>query len=127
MELASKQESIVAVEQLVDDLKEQLGFPDELYGNVLIALTEAVNNAIMHGNVFSENKKVVVSYSATEQYIDFTIKDEGAGFDYAHLPDPTDPTNIEKTTGRGVFLMRQLSDELVYSDGGACVRLRFRL
>lgn len=126
LELASKQENIVVVEQLVDELKEQLNLPDELYGNVLIALTEAVNNAIVHGNALADNKKVAIAYEAASHAVIFTVKDEGEGFDFNHLPDPTDPSNLEKITGRGVFLMRQLSDEMEYSEGGACVRLLFK-
>ena len=53
----------------------------------------------------------------------FAIRDEGAGFDPDALPDPTDPANIEKTSGRGIFLMRAFMDEVLYNDVGNAVVL----
>src|SRR5690606_18934754 len=102
--------------------------PEELFGNVLIALTEAVNNAILHGNNCNSLKKVLISHCFVEnKTLSFSISDEGDGFDPNALPDPTDPINIEKIGGRGVFLMRQLSDNLIFNDNGRNVVIEFKL
>jgi len=58
--------------------------------------------------------------------ISFTITDEGSGFDYMNLPDPTDPEHLEKPTGRGVFLMKHLADQIIFSDNGRVVELYFK-
>jgi len=99
----------------------------DLYPNILISLTEAVNNAIKHGNR-SDHSKVV--YIETRRRIDRVcciITDEGNGFDYQSLPDPTTPDNIEKIGGRGVFLMQQLSDHIKFHDNGSTVEMEFMI
>jgi serine/threonine-protein kinase RsbW len=123
--LESTPESISEVETFVEQLREELEIPDELYGNILICLTEAVNNCIIHGNKLNPAKKVIVSCTKKDNMLSFLAEDEGAGFDFQSLPDPTAPENREKLTGRGVFLMRQLSTQLKYSKGGAAVEMRF--
>lgn len=123
----SKAENLNLVEKLIDDVCEKNSVNEDYYGNILIAITEAVNNAIHHGNKSNPDKKVNVSYTSTPEKLLFTIQDEGPGFDYENLPDPTDPQNIEKPHGRGVFLMRNLSDEIEFSDGGSTVVMKFKV
>ena len=127
LELDSNPESVSEIEGLVEQIREEVEIPDELYGNILVCLTEAVNNCIIHGNKFSAEKKVAVTCVKKDNVLAFTASDEGEGFDFDHLPDPTAPENIEKVTGRGVYLMRQLSDYLNYSNGGASVEMRFNI
>ncbi|MFT4846231.1 MAG: serine/threonine-protein kinase RsbW [Cryomorphaceae bacterium] len=126
IEFASKGENITVIECLVDDLCEKHRIQEEHYGNILIALTEAVNNAIYHGNKQDPDKKVIVKYHADEDEFRFIIEDEGPGFDFENVPDPTSPENIEKPNGRGVFLMRHLSDEIGFDDDGRIVQLAFK-
>ncbi|MFM7023024.1 MAG: ATP-binding protein [Flavobacteriales bacterium] len=123
----SKAENLNLVEKLIDDVCELNSVNEDYYGNILIAITEAVNNAIHHGNKSNPDKKVNVSYTSTPEKLLFTIQDEGPGFDFENLPDPTDPQNIEKPHGRGVFLMRNLSDEIEFSDGGSTVVMKFKV
>lgn len=129
IKFASKPENITIVEKFIDDLKNELNIGDDVYGNILISLTEAANNAILHGNKADENRQVEISYSLDERgkNLSFIIKDQGPGFDYNSLPDPTAPENLEKTSGRGVFLMMQLADMVVFSDNGATVEMQFRI
>ena len=81
----------------------------------------------MHGNSSDPNKNVTVEYHSGENTIEFMVKDEGSGFDFENLPDPTDPKNIEKPTGRGVFLMKNLADEVVFHEEGRVVELKFQI
>lgn len=129
IKFASKPENISVVEKFVDDLRSEINIGDEVYGNVLISLTEAANNAIIHGNKCNEKKEVEINYSydPRSRHLSFIIKDQGPGFDYNNLPDPTSPENLEKTSGRGVFLMMQLADMVVFSDNGATVEMQFKL
>ncbi len=102
-------ENIHVAERLIDDVTAEYNVKEDYYGELLIAMTEAVNNAIVHGNKLDPSKQVEVTFDiVNEKTMRFTITDEGPGFDYDHLPDPTAPENIEKPHGRGVFLMRQL-------------------
>jgi serine/threonine-protein kinase RsbW len=113
------------IESFIDNAKEEFHLDDDIYGNIMIAVTEAVNNAIKHGNAGDRSKNVLLSLSLKESMIQFLIKDEGPGFDYDNLPDPTAPENIEKVGGRGIFLMKHLSDEVKFKEKGKTVELSF--
>jgi serine/threonine-protein kinase RsbW len=119
-------EKLKIVETLVDTLSKKLGVSDEVYGKILISTVEAVNNAILHGNKGDINKMVTVNMSADGNVLDITVTDEGEGFEYSNLPDPTDPKNIENLHGRGVFLMRRLADAIEYNSSGNEVKMRFK-
>ena len=125
LEFASRPENIAIIERLIDEIRENNAFDEECYGDVLIAMTEAVNNAIVHGNKLHEDKMVVVEYELQECNLYFKITDQGAGFDFDNVPDPTSPENLEKPNGRGVFLMRSLADECAFEDDGRIVELTF--
>ena len=125
MRFPSTPDNLSVVERLIDDLRDMGSFNDECYGDVLIAMTEAVNNTIVHGNKLHSNKEVVVEYEIQDRDLFFRITDDGPGFDFEHVPDPTAPENLEKPNGRGVFLMRQLADECSFLDEGRVVELRF--
>ncbi len=125
IDFSSKGENITIVERLIDDLCEKHNIPEEHYGNILIALTEAANNAIYHGNRNDPDKNVTLHYEASPSKFYFKIEDEGPGFDYENVPDPTSPENLEKPNGRGVFLMRHLSDEMNFSEEGRVVEIIF--
>lgn len=127
LKIASTPENIVLLESFIDQVKDAENVGDDVYGNIIISMTEAVNNAIIHGNECDPNKEVTVSYRREGNKLIFTVTDTGGGFDFNNLPDPTDPENLEKLTGRGVFLMSQLSDLLVFSDSGSSVEMHFKL
>ncbi len=125
LSIPSDFESVSQVEILVDRVCNQLGVNEDFYGNVLIAVTEAVNNAIEHGNGKVITTEVKVSVGDNPSEFCFNVKDQGRGFDFDHLPDPTAPENILKENGRGIFLMKNLADEVVYEDAGTSVNIYF--
>ena len=118
-------ESITQVEGLINALCEEFGVEETHYGEILIAMTEAVNNAVVHGNKLDTNKMVDIEVRTEGQTMEFRIADQGPGFDYENIPDPTAPENIEKPNGRGVFLMRQLADTCEFEELGRVAILRF--
>jgi serine/threonine-protein kinase RsbW len=126
MQISSQPESINLVEKLIDEIKSEYNVHEECYGNMLVAVTEAVNNAIQHGNKYDPDKKVIISHEVEPDQISFIITDEGTGFDFMNLPDPTDPDHLEKPTGRGVFLMKHLADQIIFSENGRVVELYFK-
>jgi serine/threonine-protein kinase RsbW len=128
LNLVSTSESLTVVEKKIDEVTKEANVNEDLYGNVLVAVTEGVNNAIHHGNKSNPEKNVDINIEInTDNQLVFIIKDQGEGFDPDALPDPTDPANIEKPHGRGVFLMQQLSDEIEYEDEGRTVIIKFTL
>lgn len=125
IEIPSITENIRIIESFIDNAKERFNLDDDIYGNIMIAVTESVNNAIMHGNKNDRTKNVTLSLSLNENIINFKIIDEGLGFDFQNLPDPTSPENLDKPSGRGIFLMKHLSDEVNFSNNGSMVELSF--
>lgn len=125
IQIPSLSENIRMIESFIDNAKDKFSLNDDIYGNIMIAVTEAVNNAIRHGNQLDKSKNVALSLSLQDSLIKFIVKDEGNGFDYKNLPDPTSPENLEKPGGRGIFLMKHLSDEVVFKEDGKVVELNF--
>jgi serine/threonine-protein kinase RsbW len=124
---SSDPKNISLIEPLVASVFEKYSISNEIFGNMLVAITEATNNAIMHGNQRDPSKKVLISYTVDSEMIYFSIQDEGMGFNPDILPDPTDPENIEKPNGRGVFLMKRLADHVLFENNGSKVCLGFKL
>lgn len=125
--LESDIKRIPEVEAFVESVVERFNVGTEIYGNILISLTEAVTNAIVHGNDSDQSKKVKVGMNKNAKDITFKITDEGSGFDFSALPDPTAPENLLKIGGRGVFMMKQLSDLMIFSEDGRTVELQFKV
>lgn len=125
IQIPSIAENIRMIESFIDNAKERFQLEDDIYGNIMIAVTEAVNNAIKHGNAGDKLKNVFLSLSLDQSIIKFIVKDEGKGFDYDNLPDPTAPENLQKPGGRGIFLMKHLSDEVRFTNGGKVVEMSF--
>ncbi|SNS46394.1 serine/threonine-protein kinase RsbW [Ekhidna lutea] len=127
IQIPSLPENIRIVESFIDNAKDQYQLNDDIYGNIMIAVTESVNNAIVHGNRSDSKKNVHLQLALEESQIKFTIEDEGPGFDYSNLPDPTLPENISKPGGRGIFLMKNLCDEVSFKKDGRVAELSFYL
>jgi serine/threonine-protein kinase RsbW len=125
LKIQSDTKHLRLVERLIEDICQLYDVNEDAYGNILIAVTEAVNNAMAHGNKSNPDKVVNISFSAENSKLIFSISDEGQGFDYKNLPDPTDPKNIAKISGRGVFLMSTLADSIKFEEGGKKVLLSF--
>ena len=86
-----------------------------------------MNNAILSGNKREADKMVTVIAEKVNNQFRVTVNDEGDGFDYTNIPDPTLPDNIDKIAGRGLYLMKTLSNELIFENNGASVTLVFNL
>ncbi len=127
MIIASDATNLGKVERLIDGIVEEHKIPSSLYGNILISVTEAVTNAITHGNAKDLSKDVSISFRVNENKLSFKIQDEGYGFDYENIPDPTAPENILNLGGRGIFLMKQLSDGVAFENNGSVVEIFFNI
>jgi serine/threonine-protein kinase RsbW len=127
IQIPSLPENIRIVESFIDNAKDQYQLNDDIYGNIMIAVTESVNNAIVHGNKSDSKKNVHLQLALEKSLIKFIIEDEGSGFNYNDLPDPTLPENISKPGGRGIFLMKNLCDEVSFKKEGRIAELSFYL
>ncbi len=125
--LDSNPENVKEIQPYVDLIVQKYQIGSDLYGNILISLTEAITNAIVHGNQADQSKKVFVNSQFDQNSIRVKVQDEGEGFDFEDVPDPTDPMNILTLNGRGVFLMHQLSDGVEFSNNGSTVEIQFKL
>lgn len=125
IQIPSLPDNIRIIESFIDNAKEKFQLNDDIYGNIMISVTESVNNAIKHGNRNTKSKNVSISLVLDETQLKFKVEDEGNGFDFHDLPDPTAPENIEKPGGRGIFLMKHLADEVVFTRDGRTVEMTF--
>lgn len=113
--------------EILADLHPFLANHESIMGNVELVLGEAINNALTHGNKGDINKCVKVQVSLDKQLLVLTVTDEGVGFNFNAIPDPTLVENREKLTGRGVFLMKSLSDLVLFENNGSKVEIHFKL
>lgn len=120
------------VDELIDFCTTRLHLESRKIFALRIAALEAVANAVIHGNAHNPERLVEVGLSLSASFVELRVRDQGVGFDPNALPDPTPVDFFEDedevaTTGRGVFLMRQYMDEVVYQPPGNEVLCRLRL
>ena len=127
LQLPSTTESITLLENLIEEIADKHQVSDDTFANMMTCLNEVVSNAIIHGNKRDPNKKVIVNAEIEGRRITWTVTDEGEGFDYVHLADPTAPENLESLTGRGVFIIKHLADQCVFNAAGNEVELLFKI
>ncbi|MBC8489512.1 MAG: ATP-binding protein [Bacteroidetes bacterium] len=118
--IASDKSEIHKVEKLLEEVNNECDLEMEKFVNFQIAVSEALVNAIVHGNKENKNKKVFCDIECADKHMTVRIKDEGEGFDLNEVPDPTSKENILKEHGRGIYIIRSLVDEYecVTSDKG---------
>jgi serine/threonine-protein kinase RsbW len=114
LELSSNHELTDLVQAVSDELSGKLGFTDDEGHWIGMAIREAVNNAIKHGNRQDPAKKVMVSFHYDLDALTVSVQDEGEGFDVTNVPDPLLPENLLKTSGRGVFYIRSFMDSVEF-------------
>lgn len=125
--LRSEYEEVEKLEGLLNKLQKELGFDDELYARLMLAVSEAATNAIVHGNKLDGSRKAVIEAYHDGTKLTFVTTDEGEGFEPDALPDPIAEENLFNTSGRGVFLMKEYADEVLFEDNGRKLTLSFDL
>ena len=114
LEIESDPNNLITVEEFVNYFARDVGLNDERIPGLLLAVTEATTNAILHGNKSDATKIVIVDVKVENKKLIISIKDEGKGFNPSEVPDPTHPENLLKDSGRGLYLMRVYMDDLQY-------------
>jgi serine/threonine-protein kinase RsbW len=118
-------DNIKIIESFIDNAREKFHINDDIYGNIMISVTECVSNAIIHGNNSNPKKVVKLELRFLDDQLKFIVEDEGNGFEPTHLEDPTEPQNLSNYGGRGVFIMKHLSDEVSFENNGKKTTLTF--
>jgi serine/threonine-protein kinase RsbW len=101
----------------------KLGLIQPDRSNLFVALDEAFVNAVKHGNKNDPTKLLRITAELSPQEASFTVEDEGQGFDIGEIPDPCDPANLFRTSGRGVLLIYNIMDEVEYNAQGNRVKM----
>jgi len=129
MTCKSDPKQIARVEKFVDKVNKKAHLDDGTMYRLLVATTEAVNNAILHGNKSDPRKLVHISCELVGHALMVTVRDHGRGFDPNHLANPLADENLMKENGRGIFLIRSLVDEVDFrlSRGGTSVIMKLDL
>lgn len=126
-EFNSDRKILSELESIFRQIQNIFQFSQETFHNILVATTEAVINAIQHGNEFNLNKKVFFSVEAFDKKVIIVVQDEGKGFDPSKVEDPRTPENLLKERGRGIFIIRQLANSVSITSGenGTVVEMIF--
>ncbi len=115
LEIDSDPNNLITVEEFVNYFAVEFNVKQERIAGLLISITEATTNAIIHANKKNINKKVTISVKKEGEKLIIKIKDEGNGFDPSKVPDPTEPENLLKDSGRGVYLMKFYMDDVKFN------------
>jgi len=120
MTIPSEQDKLREVEMLAERVATLMHFSAEERDSLAIAVTEAVNNAIIHGNRRDKRRKVYIGFSLDQEQVTVRVRDEGQGFNPGLLRNPLEPENVLRENGRGIFILRALMDEVrfEFSRGG---------
>lgn len=124
--LPSRIESVDQAALEAERFAESAGLDEEFRSAIDMAVRESVANAVKHGNKFDETKQVEIKFSKLPEGFEVIVRDFGPGFDVDEIPDPTDPDNLLKASGRGILFMRAFMDEVEWSNhesGGLVVKM----
>ena len=123
--ISSESGNYLKVENFIERIMETFCLSPRIYANISLAILEAIDNAILHGNKGDARKKVKIRAWFATVFLFVSVEDEGEGFDYSSLPDPAISPYVCKSMGRGLYLMRRLSDGLKFEKNGAKVTMVF--
>ena len=128
--IGSALEYLDLVQTVTDCITSFMGFDDDTAHWIGMSVRESVTNAIQHGNKLDQAKKVDICFEAKPEYLQITVRDQGNGFKIDDLPNPLDPENLLKPSGRGIFYIRSFMDKVEFkalSQGGMEVHMVKRI
>lgn len=127
IKLESSLDEMFKVEQFVEEISDEYLLYGNYFGNILIALTEAVQNAMIHGNGLNTHKHVGITLESTKEGLWIGVNDQGAGFDYRSYSSGTEPENDSAQGNNGLFLIHRLADEVRFQNNGRTIEMLFRI
>jgi serine/threonine-protein kinase RsbW len=129
VEIPSRLEELGRIERIAEKVARTYCLSQDELDNLAIAVTEAVGNAIIHGNRRDPAKHVRIAFGVESGFLTIDVADEGRGFDPGALSDPLLPENLMKESGRGIFILKSLMDrvDFQFTPNGTVVRMALRL
>ncbi|MBN1820794.1 MAG: ATP-binding protein [Prolixibacteraceae bacterium] len=115
------------IKSYLQNIVGKMQIKESAFNRILLCVSEAVTNAIIHGNRNNENKSVKIESTLNDSTLSITISDEGRGFDYTGIPDPTKLENLKKEKGRGLFIINFYSKEIYFFNNGSTINIKFDL
>ncbi len=115
LEIKSDPNNLIVVEEFFNQIAVEINLPEKRFPELMVALTEAITNAIIHANKKDPSKMVYIDFIVEDKMLTIKVKDEGNGFDPSIIPDPTEPENLFRDSGRGVYLMKVYCDEVYHN------------
>lgn len=125
--IQSDKKELIQVENFLRLLFRKENLPEESFNKVFLCVSEAVINSIEHGNKNEIRKKVTIEVLCHHKDLYIAVTDEGDGFDYREVADPTVEENIKNETGRGIFIMKSISNKIDFREEGKCVEFKIEL
>lgn len=125
--ISSRLRNIDKVREFVREIFRDANLNMDSFNRIFLGISEAVNNAILHGNGLNPEKKVFIRMNLKGNKFFIEVEDEGRGFNDQQLFDPTRLENIKKEDGRGIYIISQLADELTFKDEGRKILIQFTL
>lgn len=113
---------LIKVELFLLDILKEHNLSEKYFNKIFLCLSEAVLNAIRHGHKDDRNKDVVVCVDYYEREMKIMVEDEGDGFDVSKIEDPKKGSNLKNESGRGIFIIKNLSNKLEYNEKGNCIQ-----
>ena len=123
--ISSQLINIDKVRRFLDEIFSESCLNRNYFNRVFLGISEAVNNSIVHGNCLDKDKQVFIRVVFKDDQLHIEIKDEGVGFTIEGLADPTASDNLKKESGRGIFIIQNIADEVEYCDGGSKVLIKY--
>jgi serine/threonine-protein kinase RsbW len=123
----SDKQELEKVENFLLDFFKMKNLPEESFHKVYLCVSEAVINSIEHGNKNDKGKQVSIVVDCLKSDLKIEVRDEGDGFDYKHIADPTIRENRMKETGRGIFIIKSLCNQVNFRNEGKCVEIKIEL
>lgn len=125
--ISSKLRNIDHVREFVREIFKESNLNMNSFNRIFLGISEAVNNAIMHGNKMNPEKNVFIKMNLQGNTMNVEVEDEGNGFNDLHLFDPTNGENIKREHGRGIYILSKIADELAFKDNGRKVFIQFTI
>ena len=123
LDLSSSMQHIYLLDTIILEILKEMEFDEEASEQVSLAVIEAGTNAIKHGNQEDLNKSVHFEFIIQSDKLTVIVQDEGKGFKREEVPDPLDPANLLKSSGRGIFLMETCMDSVTFEQSGTIVKM----
>ncbi len=123
LDLPSSTHFVYVIDAVISEIVSDIGFDKEASEQINLAVIEAAMNAIKHGNNEDSSKRTRFEFILNQEQLTVVVEDQGAGFNREKVADPLDPTNLLKSSGRGIFLMETCMDSVTYEASGRIVRM----